>query len=278
MLREKVIEHVFIAELSKTLLLEMGLPFEILRAEFDANGYDLAIEAGGLLRHVQLKAMREAGKRAHVDVQLSLADKPSGCVVWIVADPKTLSLGPFYWFGGEGGEPMPSLGEREAKHTKPDTTGHKKARPRHRRLTKGMFTRIETMRDLALVMVPPMEHRQLLERHLARNLDLPNLSGLAKGIRWETSAPLAYLIDGYALAAAAGVDDPYAFADRMRENAERTGHWNGSALELWLALFMEHRRDHFSGAIGASVEVEPAPLLDDLCKALSDALAEHGRG
>jgi len=35
-LREKVIEHTFLAELSRSLLLDMKMPFEVLRSEFDA--------------------------------------------------------------------------------------------------------------------------------------------------------------------------------------------------------------------------------------------------
>ena len=38
----------------------------------------------------------------------------------------TIQLGPFYWFGGAAGEPLPSLvGLKKAKHTKADATGHK---------------------------------------------------------------------------------------------------------------------------------------------------------
>lgn len=271
-LREKVIEHIFLAELSRALLLDLKLPFEVLRAEFDANGYDVVIEAGGLLRHVQLKASAATGKRSHVDVQVALATKPGGCVVWIFVDPKTLSLGPFLWFGGKAGRPLPPLGDRKAKHSKGDATGEKKVRPGLRRISKGMFTRIDTMRDLAMTMFPPADHRRLLEWHLARRTDLTALSEIVRGLTWETSASVACLIDGYELAEEAGISDPFAFAEQMRAEAERTGRWEGSTLELWLALFMEHRRDHFSGPVGVlPIELEPLPLLDELCEALADS-------
>lgn len=41
-LREKVIEHIFLSELSRSLLLDMAMPFEVLRSEFDAFGYDVS--------------------------------------------------------------------------------------------------------------------------------------------------------------------------------------------------------------------------------------------
>ena len=75
------------------------------------------------------------------------------------------------------------------------------------------------------------------------------------------------MIDGYTLAAEAELRRP----DRPRQlNAERDGRWKSSALKLWTA---EHRRDHFGGPVGAPFEVDPPPLLDNLCRALSAALA-----
>jgi len=268
-LREKVIEHIFLAELSRALVLDLKLPFEVLRAEFDANGYDVAIEAAGLLRHVQLKASASTGRRAHVDVQLSLADKPGGCVIWIFVDPDSLKLGPFLWFGDERGRSLPPLGDREVKHSRGDATGAKKVRPRLRRISKGEFTRFETIKELAKAMFPPLDHSLLLERHLARLPDWSRIGEMMRGLRWETSAPFAYMIDGYALAREAGIADPIAFSDDKRAQAERTGRWLGTPLELWLVLFMEHRRDYFSGAIGVPLEYEPQPILDDLCEALA---------
>lgn len=47
-LREKVLEHIFLSELSKAFLLDLSVPFEVLRSEFDANGYDIVVEARGI--------------------------------------------------------------------------------------------------------------------------------------------------------------------------------------------------------------------------------------
>jgi hypothetical protein len=272
-LREKVVEHIFLAELSRSLLLDLAMPFEVLRSEFDAFGYDVVIDANGVLRHVQLKATTAAGARAHVDVQVALADKPSGCVVWIFVDPATFGLGPFLWFGGSPGEALPSLGERAVRHTRGDATGEKKVRAGLRRIPKGMFARFETMRELALAMfgMASDDHARLLRDHLARRGHALTLGMIPDDLTWESSADVAYMIDGYGLAEQAAIGDPTACLARMRRDAEHTGTWRGTALELWLALFLEHRRDHFQsgGAIGTVVDTVQPPLLDDLCVALA---------
>lgn len=275
-LREKVIEHIFLADLSRTLLLDLETPFEVLRAEFDANGYDVVIEAAGLLRHVQLKATAATGRRAHVDINLSLAEKPGGCVVWIFVDPQTLSLGPFLWFGGAAGQRLPSLGEREVRHTRGDATGAKKVRSGLRRVPKGEFTRFATIGELATAMFRPMDHSLVLERHIAQRIDQSQLADLCRNIDWDSSTPVAYLIDGFELAKAAGIDDPFVFANNMRAEAEDRGDWAGTTLELWLALFFEHRRhrQQSQGFIGLDQAISRLPLLDELCFALARSLEE----
>lgn len=146
-LREKVLEHAFLTELSKVLLLDLRTPFEVLRSEFDGFGYDVVIEAKGIMRHVQLKATRVGGKRAHVDVGLSLARKPGGCVIWFMVEERTLAIGPFYWLGGGPGEQMPPLGDRIARHTRGD--GERAAL---RQVSKGKFERLDTIKELATAM------------------------------------------------------------------------------------------------------------------------------
>lgn len=274
-LREKVIEHIFLAELSRSLLLDLELPFEVLRSEFDAFGYDVVIEANRVLRHIQLKATTAKGARAHVDVQVALAGKPGGCVVWVFVDPETLQLGPFLWFGGKPGEPLLPMGDRAVRHTRGDAEGVKKIRSGLRRLPKGLFVRFEAIGDLAKAMFGTVEidHPAILTAHLVSRgapIDFDTLQGLA----WDTSEWAAYAIDGFELAREAGLGEPFAFADRMRADAEHRGEWTGTALELWVALFMEHRRAriHSQGAIGMDISIQPLPMLDELCRALATAL------
>ena len=78
-----------------------------------------------------------------------LAEKRSGCVVWMVYDPATLVLGPFLWFGGAAGEALPELGTKVARHTKGNAQGQKTAKPGHRVVRKSAFEEIRTMATLA---------------------------------------------------------------------------------------------------------------------------------
>ncbi len=59
-----------------------------------------------------------------VGINIALAATPSGCVIWIMFDQNTVELGPFLWFGGEPGKPLPPLATRLAgtrKATRTDT-------------------------------------------------------------------------------------------------------------------------------------------------------------
>ena len=147
-LREKVIEHLFIGDLLRSLWCQGSRDIEILRAEVDRAGYDIVLESNGVLRHVQFKASYRRAKTSTVGININLAHKPSGCVIWIWFDPDSMDLGPFLWFGGQPGEPLPPLGDRVGKHTKGDRTGLKAERPNIRILAKGRFSVLTTMDDV----------------------------------------------------------------------------------------------------------------------------------
>lgn len=57
------------------------------------------------MRHVQLKTQTEG----RISVGRALAEKPSGCVIWIGLHKETLELGFFMWFGGAPGLPLPDI-------------------------------------------------------------------------------------------------------------------------------------------------------------------------
>jgi hypothetical protein len=103
-----------------------------LRPEVDSGGYDLALEFRGLTRHMQLKSSYRGTQRSEVTAHVKLLDRPSACILWIFFDPDTLLLGPFLWFGGAAGERIPPLGEKIARHTKPNAELKKADRPAHR--------------------------------------------------------------------------------------------------------------------------------------------------
>jgi hypothetical protein len=88
-------------------------------------------------------------------------------------------------------------------------------------------------------------------------------------LRWETSHAFAQLIDGYRLCFEAGLGDPFQFAERKLSEAKEIGTWSGSPLELWVSLFLEHRRWRFAGWEPEGEQVKP---LDALCQKLIAAL------
>lgn len=149
---EQLVEHVFISEILQESYYGSGMTVEVLRAEIDASGYDLVLERNGVMRHVQLKTSRTAGRTAVQKVHTALSVKPSGCVVWIIRDedPETRRMRLSYrFFGGQPGEPLPSLaGFKVAKHTKGNSAGEKKERPAIRVVPKSEFQAIGTTEEL----------------------------------------------------------------------------------------------------------------------------------
>jgi hypothetical protein len=71
-------------------------------------------------------------RRSDVIAHVKLLDRPSACILWIFFDPDTQALGLFLWFGGAAGEKIPTLGEKIARHTKPNAMLKKADRPAHR--------------------------------------------------------------------------------------------------------------------------------------------------
>jgi hypothetical protein len=147
--KEKLIEHVFLGELLAELWRRGERDVAVLRPEVDAHGFDIAVEAAGVLRWIQLKAMVKGGKRTEVTINTRLASRPGACVVWMVYDQATLALRPFHFLGGPRDALIPDLGEVVAKHTKANSKGIKTARPRHRVVKKTRFETLPTMEALA---------------------------------------------------------------------------------------------------------------------------------
>lgn len=147
--REMVLEHLFSGEVMRYLWLSRNQRVEVLKPQVDDNGYDIVFEVQGIVRHVQLKASHADSATARQSINIALAEKPSGCVVWIRFQKDTLELGPFLWFGGTPGEPLPSLlGYRNAIHVKANAQGIKTSRPRIRSVPKAAFKLLPTIADV----------------------------------------------------------------------------------------------------------------------------------
>jgi hypothetical protein len=82
-------------------------------------------------------------------------------------------------------------------------------------------------------------------------------------LSWADSIYLAHQIDGYALAREAGLGDPHEFQVRQLEKAIVSGVWEGDTLELWVSLFLEHRREHFSPELYEGVQLRLMETLVD---------------
>lgn len=110
------------------------------------------LDCNGIVRHVQFKSSHRESKTREVDINVALASKPSGCVIWIMFDQSTMDLGPYLWFGGEPGQPLPQLGDRVGKHTKANRDGHKAERPNMREIRRSQFKVLQTMEDVAVAL------------------------------------------------------------------------------------------------------------------------------
>lgn len=157
---ENLKEHVFISELLQEVWVARAQQVDILRSEVDSSGYDLVLECGTVIRHVQLKSSRSNAKTSRQTVNIKLADKPAGCVVWLLWEehPKSSRIRFNYLFYGKGPrEPLTDLKRLEkGKHTKGDRAGHKAERPNTRVLKRAMFRKIDTMRELTDTLFGPL--------------------------------------------------------------------------------------------------------------------------
>lgn len=148
-LREQILEHLFISEYLKTMWRQGFRDMEVLRSEVDNAGYDIVLSHRGVIRHVQLKTSHAQARASFQKAHLALAEKPSGCIIWIRFDAETLSMGPFLWFGGDPGEPLPDISSYPvAKHTKANAGGIKTERPNLRKVGKSSFSQLDTMYDV----------------------------------------------------------------------------------------------------------------------------------
>ncbi len=147
--REVLIEHLFIGALLRVLWCRGPVRAEVMKPLVDDAGYDLVVESGGTIRHIQLKSSFSAARTASQKVHLRLREKPSSCVIWIVFEPQTMQIGPFRWFGSPPGKPLPEIVRfRVARHTKGDASGDKSESPMLRVVPKSAFEELHSMEEV----------------------------------------------------------------------------------------------------------------------------------
>lgn len=133
-LRERVVEHVFVGEALRALWRWNVVNVEVLRSEFDAHGYDLVLARKRIVRHIQFKTGTPK-RPADVSVSKALADKPSGCVIWIHVT-SDLDMGPYFWFGAAPGQALPPIDGYES----PLRATHNKQGERPRRAESSAYS------------------------------------------------------------------------------------------------------------------------------------------
>lgn len=148
---EQMVEHVFLSEVLQEAWYGFKEKVAVLRPEVDNEGYDLVLECHGVVRHVRLKTSKSDAKTASHNVHVALADKPSGCVVWLLrqegSEDHRMTL-MYRFFGSDAGERLSLQGFKTAKHTKGNSMGEKKERPNIRAVPKVHFEEVENMRAL----------------------------------------------------------------------------------------------------------------------------------
>ena len=150
-LREQALGHCFLAELLSLMWRDGRRDIEVLKSEVDRAGYDMVLEANGIIRHVQLKSSFIGSTVREVSVNTKLLAKPGGCVIWLEFDPDTLAIKKYLWFGGSPGSALPDLGSKVSRHSKANSKGQKLERPMQRALAKGRFE--------PLLEINPLVHR-----------------------------------------------------------------------------------------------------------------------
>ncbi len=136
---EKLREYVFLSEILREAWFNRQSTVDVMRAEVDNSGYDLALECGGTLRFIQLKSSRLGSKTSKQNVNIKLAEKRGGCIIWVFQDDSDDSVELQYRFYGGGPEDPPELGDTVGKHTKGNAQGEKRPRPNTRVIGIGKF-------------------------------------------------------------------------------------------------------------------------------------------
>jgi len=144
-----MVEHVFVGDALRSFWQKGVVDVEVLRSEFDAYGYDLVMARGQIVRHIQFKT-GTSRKPGDISVSLSLAGKPSGCVIWICVT-NAPDRGPFFWFGGAPGKPLPPIDHHKIPlRSTHNREGERPPRLNHRLVPNAEFMRLDELEDVLI--------------------------------------------------------------------------------------------------------------------------------
>jgi hypothetical protein len=110
-----------------------------------------------------------------------------------------------------------------------------------------------------------------IPRHWTERVRLGDFSAIPVPFAWDQSAEFAHLIDGYDLTGS--VEACFRIRERVLPEVQATGWSTASPIDLWIALFMEHRGCRHTGY---EPKGERKVALDQLCECLRVQLVTLG--
>lgn len=144
---ERLIEHLFLAELLQECWFRRRQLVEVLRAEVDSAGYDLVLESADVIRHVQLKASRKGSRTSQQTVNVRLRDRLGGCIIWVFYDVDPVSGRAELTYRFREAKTLP---DRRGRHTRGGGT-----RENTRVLRKGEFGTVADIAGLVELLFGP---------------------------------------------------------------------------------------------------------------------------
>jgi hypothetical protein len=167
-LREQIIEHLFVGDVLRYLWCCGAHEIEVLHSAIDGHGYDLVMSLGQVTRHVQLKSLSTNGRNTRFNVRNTLVAKESACLIVIVVDPASLTLGPYLWFGGNPRQPLPDISKYPvATHTKGNSEGVKTERPYYRVVPKKNLRLLSSIADVVEALFGTLPRTRLIAENTA---------------------------------------------------------------------------------------------------------------
>lgn len=155
-LRERIVEHAFVGEALRALWRHGIHDVEVLRSEFDAFGYDLVMARKTMIRHIQFKVESKGETPSKVSVARALAEKPSGCVIWIAVDDD-LKFKRYFYLGGKPGSPLPAIADfPNTRRTTRNKAGERPRRANHHDVPGRKFCKLCTLDEVLVALFGPL--------------------------------------------------------------------------------------------------------------------------
>lgn len=136
---EKLREYVFLSEILQEAWLRRNLTVDVLRPDVDNAGYDLVLQCGKDCRYIQLRSSKRGARTGQQTLNVNLAQKLGGCVIWMFETGSSDSVDLEYRFLGGGPNDFPNLGDKTGKSTKANANGVKSERINTRTVKKNEF-------------------------------------------------------------------------------------------------------------------------------------------